>query len=86
MMRYEDVIQWPAVVLADVFRYLEVDASDPTSSACCRRPSSRARASSIKPAPRPRVRGRWRTGLPPDLQRVADQALGDLAVEFGYQR
>jgi hypothetical protein len=87
MMRYEDLVQWPEVVLRDTFEYLGIDTSASTIEAAiagAHRPvsqqlhqTSRSVAESV---------GRWKTDLPPDLRQAADEALSDLAVQFGYKR
>ena len=87
MMRYEDVIQWPRVVLKDVFDYVGIDSSDAildevlenaeSPQARELHQTSESVAASVE---------RWRTDLPPELAAAADDALGELAEQFGYKR
>ena len=87
LLRYEDVVQWPRVVLEDVFEYVGVDSSDAILDEV------------LENAERPQARelhqtsesvaaslDRWRTDLSPELQAAADEALGELAEQFGYKR
>jgi hypothetical protein len=87
LMRYEDLIQWPRVVLKDVFEYVGIDSGDSVLDEV------------LENAERPQARelhqtsesvaaslDRWRTDLPGELRDAADDALGEIAVEFGYER
>jgi len=87
LIRYEDLIIQPQLVLRGILEYLELDASDATIAGMLERASaenpemkqhltSRDVSTSL---------GRWRSSLSPDLQVVANSAFGDVLQQFGYQ-
>ena len=87
LLRYEDLIKWPHATLAGLFSYLSIESDDATIAETldrAHRPLAQEQhQTSDSPA---QSMGRWKTDLPEHLQRACDEALGDILVQFGYQR
>jgi hypothetical protein len=87
LLRYEDLIKWPQVTLADLFSYLSIESDEATIAETLQRahrPGAQKQHQTSDSAEQ--SIGRWKTDLPEHLQRACDEALGDILVQFGYQR
>lgn len=86
LLKYEDLIERPAETLADVFRYLDLDASEGSVRGVLERAgadTAEARHHRTSSDPRASV-SRWRGELTGRLLDVANEAMGPALAEFGY--
>jgi SAM-dependent methyltransferase len=87
LVRYEDLIQTPESELARIFAALGVDADEMTVAtveAAARSAETRGQESHRTAESPTASIGRWRRDLDEELQRIADETLGDILGEFGY--
>lgn len=87
LVRYEDLVEDPHRVLATVFHHLSIDASAGVVAGVVARASEETegmRGHRTAPDAAASV-GRWRRDMPPKLQEVAEAALADALLEYGYR-
>jgi hypothetical protein len=87
LLRYETLIEQPHETLAGLFSYLAIESDEDTIAETlhrAHRPLAQKQHQTSDSA-RESI-GRWKTDLPEHLQRACDEALGEMLVEFGYQR
>jgi hypothetical protein len=87
LLRYESLIERPHETLAGLFSYLSIEADEDTIRGAMQRadrPLAQKQHQTSESA-RKSI-GRWKTDLPEHLQRACDEALGEMLLEFGYQR
>lgn len=87
LVKYEDLITQPEKVLRDLFKYLEVDASqqvieDVIARASAANASMDAHKTTKNPA---ESIGRWKRDMSEDMQQLCAQEMGPMLALFGYE-
>jgi hypothetical protein len=86
LLRYEDLVQDPAVALARVADHLGLPATSVEAmAAATAERSDRLSTHRTTASPAASI-GRWRSDLPSELVQACEQALGSSLVEFGYEQ